>query len=169
MATNADGSADNPDEDKTQYAMLTDELKEEINECFDIFDKDKDGQISYVELGTLLRWLKFNPTEREMKEYAQEFDQISSNLVNKKVVMKIVDRKLQDTDTIDELVEALKLFDNDKDGKLLVPEIRWAMTKLGDAMDEGMVDEMIKEIDGDNDGYIDILEFAKICFNIKER
>lgn len=81
--------------------------------------------------------------------------------------MKIVDRKLQDTDTLDELVEAMKLFDNDKDGKLNVPELRWAMTKLGDAMDEGMVDEMIKEVDTDNDGLIDILEFSKICFNIK--
>jgi Ca2+-binding EF-hand superfamily protein len=94
---------------------------------------------------------------------------MSSNLVNKRTVMKIVDRKLMDTDTIDELVEALKLFDTDKDGRLNVPELRWAMTKLGDAMDEGAVDEMIKEVDGDADGYIDILEFAKICFNIKEK
>jgi Ca2+-binding EF-hand superfamily protein len=74
-----------------------------------------------------------------------------------------------DTDTIDELVEAMKLFDTDKDGRLNVPELRWAMTKLGDAMDEPMVDEMIKEVDGDADGYIDILEFAKVCFNIKEK
>ena len=94
---------------------------------------------------------------------------MSSNLVNKRTVMKIVDRKLMDTDTIDELVEALKIFDTDKDGRLNVPELRWAMTKLGDAMDEGAVDEMIKEVDGDADNYIDILEFAKICFNIKEK
>lgn len=156
-------------EDKYEFKMLNDEIKEEIEECFDIFDKDKDGQITYVELGTLLRWLKFNPTEREMKDFATEFDQMSSNLVNKRTVMKIVDRKLMDTDTIDELVEALKLFDTDKDGRLNVPELRWAMTKLGDAMDEASVDEMIKEVDTKGDGYIDILEFAKICFNIKEK
>lgn len=156
-------------EDKYEFKMLNDEIREEIDECFDIFDKDKDGQITYVELGTLLRWLKFNPTEREMKDFATEFDQMSSNLVNKRTVMKIVDRKLMDTDTIDELVEALKLFDTDKDGRLNASELRWAMTKLGDAMDEGAVDEMIKEVDGDADGYIDILEFAKICFNIKEK
>ena len=156
-------------EEKFDFKMISEELKEEIEECFDIFDKDKDGQINYVELGTLLRWLKFNPTEREMKEFAQEFDPMSTNLVNKRTVMKIVDRKLMDTDTIDELVEALKLFDSDRDGKLDVPELRWAMTKLGDVMDEGLVDEMIKEVDGDADGLIDILEFAKICFNIKEK
>jgi Ca2+-binding EF-hand superfamily protein len=69
--------------------MINEELKEEIEECFDIFDKDKDGQINYVELGTLLRWLKFNPTEREMKEFATEFEPMSTNLVNKRTVMKI--------------------------------------------------------------------------------
>jgi Ca2+-binding EF-hand superfamily protein len=71
MDDNRDGDHNpNEEEDKTEYKMLTDELKEEIDECFDIFDKDRDGQITYVELGTLLRWLKFNPTEREMKEFA---------------------------------------------------------------------------------------------------
>ena len=94
---------------------------------------------------------------------------MNTNLVNKKTVMKIVDRKMMDTDTIDELVEAMKLFDTDRDGRLNVPELRWAMTKLGDVMDEGIVDEMIKEVDSDADGLIDILEFAKICFNIKEK
>ena len=80
-------------EEKFDFKMISEELKEEIEECFDIFDKDKDGQINYVELGTLLRWLKFNPTEREMKEFATEFDPMSTNLVNKRTVMKIVDRK----------------------------------------------------------------------------
>lgn len=49
-----------------------------------------------------------------------------------KIVNRIVDKKLKDTDTIDELVEAMKLFDNDRDGKLIVPELRWAMTRLGE-------------------------------------
>ena len=70
---------------------------------------------------------------------------------------------------MEELVEAMKLFDNDKDGKLLVPELRWAMTRLGEMMDESIVDEMIKEIDPEKKGIIDILEFSKHCFNIKDK
>jgi hypothetical protein len=30
-------------EEKLDFKMITEELKEEIEECFDIFDKDKDG------------------------------------------------------------------------------------------------------------------------------
>lgn len=36
-------------------------------------------------------------------------------------------------------------------------------------MDEGIVDEMIKELDPENKGIVDILEFAKLCFNIKDK
>ncbi len=30
-------------DDKYEFKMLTEEIKEEIEECFDIFDKDRDG------------------------------------------------------------------------------------------------------------------------------
>ena len=73
-----------------------------------------------------------------------------------------------DSDTIDELIEAMRLFDTDNDGKLTVPELRWAMTKLGDCFEEQQVDEMLKEIDKENTGFVDVLEFARISFNVKE-
>ena len=72
-------------------------------------------------------------------------------------------------DTIEELVEAMKLLDINKDGTIQISELRFAMTKLGDAMDETSVDEMVKEIDPDGKGFVDIFEFAKVCFAIKEK
>ena len=41
----------------------------------------------------------------------------------------------------------MKIFDYGKNGSISVPELRWAMTKLGAGMDDTAVDEMIKEID----------------------
>ena len=38
-----DGGAPGEEEDKTEYKMLNEDIKYEINECFDIFDKDKDN------------------------------------------------------------------------------------------------------------------------------
>ena len=38
-----EGEHPGEEEDKTEYKMLTDDLKDEINDCFEIFDKDKDG------------------------------------------------------------------------------------------------------------------------------
>ena len=104
-----------------------------------------------------------------MKEYQEKYDTTKTNLVNKRVVMEITNSKVMEPDTIDELLEAMKLFDKNNDGHILVPELRWAMTKLGDCMDESAVDEMIKEVDNENKGHVDILEFAKCCFAIKEK
>ena len=158
-----------PEDEKSKFKNISEELFEEIDECFEIFDKDKDNYISYFDLTSLLRWLKFNPTEREMKRYVELYDTTKSNLVTRKTVYEIVDQKVLEPDTIEELVEAMKLLDINKDGTIQISEFRFAMTKLGDAMDETSVDEMVKEIDPDGKGFVDIFEFAKICFAIKEK
>ena len=157
------------EEEEDKFPNLTEEMREEISECFEIFDKDKDGQINFIDLANLLRWLKFNPTEREMKQYMETYDSSNTNMVNKKTVNEIVNKKVLEPDTIEELIEAMKVFDYNKDGTIAVPELRWAMTKLGECLDEISVDEMIKEIDSENKGFVQIMDFSKVCFNIKEK
>ena len=56
----------------------------------------------------------------------------------------------------------MKLLDQTGDGQILVPELRWAMTKLGDVMDEAAVDDMIKELDSENKG----CPKGKLCENV---
>lgn len=75
---------------------------------------------------------------------------------------------MESPDTIEQLMEALALFDHDSDGKITVPEFRWAMSKLGDAFEEKEVDDIIKEIDKEGTGFIEILQFSKTSFAVKE-
>ena len=101
---------------------------EEIEEVFDIFNKNKDGLISFFDLGNLLRWLKFNPTGTELKDYEEKYDTQKTGLVNIKVVKEIVNKKVMEPDTIEELIEAMKVLDYHNDGTIAVPELRWAMS-----------------------------------------
>lgn len=117
-----------PEEEKSDLSV---EQKEEIMEYFGVFDKENTDQIEVANLGPLLRSLRFNPTESELIKLVQQYDKHSSNKLTKKQIFEIVANKLKDTDTIEELVEAMKLFDLDKDGKIEVKELRWAMTQLG--------------------------------------
>ena len=71
-----------------------------------------------------------------MKRYIEVYDTNKNIQVTKKIVYEIVEQKVLEPDTIEELVEAMKLLDINKDGTILVSELRYAMTKLGDAMDE---------------------------------
>ena len=47
--------------------------------------------------------------------------------------------------------------------------MRWAMTALGEELDDLMVDGIIKEADKEQTGYINVIDFAKLCFGIKEK
>ena len=84
-------------------------------------------------------------------------------------VKTIANRKAVDPSTIDQTVEALKTFaDPGNPSKIDIQELRWAMTKLGDAMDEKDVDDMIAQLDPEKSGMIDIQAHANYSHGIKE-
>ena len=143
-------------------------MQEKVKEIFGIFEKEQSGNIEFDTLGTVLRWLSFNPTEEELEKYKKEYDKRDDDIIKFADVLKIVSKKSQEPDTIEEFIEAAKIFDQDQDGKIEVTELRWAMTKLGDLMKDNLVDEMIAELDKEKTGFIEIEQFAKVSFNIKE-
>jgi len=49
-------------------------------------------------------------------------------LINLRDVKEIVDKKIMEPDTIEELIEAMKILDSHNDGTIVVSELRWAMT-----------------------------------------
>lgn len=59
---------------KTETLDAHEEFKTEVMEVFDMFDKEKDMTIEVAALATMLRWLKFNPTEKELQQYQVTYD-----------------------------------------------------------------------------------------------
>ena len=60
--------------DQTKKYDLDQTTLDNINETFEIFDKNKEDKIPSESLGSVLRWLGFNPTERELQKYTKEHD-----------------------------------------------------------------------------------------------
>ena len=110
------------------WADLSEEMKENINDTFDIFDKNKEDKVDRPSLGPILRWLGFNPTDRELKKYSSDYDKLGNGFFTKENVYDIVSKKQHEPDTLHEFVEACNLLDNDADGKIPVTELRWALT-----------------------------------------
>ena len=71
-------------------------------------------------------------------------------------------KKMKDTDTEEELVEAFKVFDRDGNGLISAAELRHVMTNLGEKLTDEEVDEMIREADVDGDGHINYEEFVRM-------
>lgn len=76
--------------------------------------------------------------------------------------LSLMARKMKDTDTEEELVDAFKVFDRDGNGLISSAELRHVMTNLGEKLTDEEVDEMIKEADMDGDGHINYEEFVRM-------
>ena len=81
-------------EEEIVYKNLTAEMKEEIDEIWDIFDRQNEGSIGFMDFGTVLRWLKFYPTEKELKAYMEKYDKKKENRITKENIYAITNDKV---------------------------------------------------------------------------
>merc|ERR1712226_1151361 len=121
-----------------------------------------DGTISTAELGTVMRSLGQNPTAAELQDMINEVDADGSGTIDFPEFLSLQARKMKDTDTEEELIEAFKVFDRDGSGFISAADLRHIMTNLGEKLTDEEVDEMIREADIDGDGQINYEEFVKV-------
>ncbi len=134
----------------------------EFKAAFELFDKDRDGKITTKELGTVMRNLGQNPSEAELGEMIDEVDLDKNGTIDFKEFLGLMVKKMKDTDTEEELLEAFKVFDRDANGFITNHELRHVMTNLGDSLSPEEIEEMIREADLDGDGQINYEEFVRM-------
>lgn len=155
----------------------------EIHEAFQLFDKDGNGTISTKELGMAMRSLGQNPTEAELMEMINEVDEDGelsgskfkifsksdrtwtdawivnvdhpgSGTVDFPEFLNMMAKKIQCTDSEEEIREAFRVFDKDNQGSISTDEMRFVMRNIPGQMAESEIEEMIQEADQDGDGRI---------------
>ena len=78
---------------------------------------------------------------------------------------KVVQERGKDKETLQDLVDALKVFDSDHDGKITVRDFKHAMMTMGEKMNEQEIDEIVGDSELVSNDYIAIEEFAKMIMN----
>ena len=144
---------------------LSDEKILEFRAAFEIFDKDKDGNITKKELGTVMRNLGQNPSEVELTEMINEVDIDGNETIDFREFLGLMVRKMKDSDIDEELLEAFKVFDRDGNGFITSHELKNVMVNLGEYLTPDEVDELVKEADLDGDGQINYEEFIKLMMS----
>jgi len=142
--------------------QLTEEQISEFKEGFSLFDKDGDGMITTKELGTVMRSLSQNPTEYELQDMIKEIDADGCGTIDFPEFLRMMERRMRDTDAEEEIREAFKIFDKEGNGYISAAELRHVMCNLGEKLTDDEVDEMIREGDVDGDGQINYDEFVKM-------
>jgi hypothetical protein len=79
-----------------------------------------------------MRSLGQNPTEAELHDMIGEIGTQESGTIEFPEFLTMMARKMQDTDSEEEIKEAFKVFDKDGTGYISAEELRHVMTNLGE-------------------------------------
>ncbi|MEM7132538.1 MAG: EF-hand domain-containing protein [Chloroflexota bacterium] len=144
---------------------LTEGQIAQFKEEFSLFDKDGDGSITTKELGTVMRSLGQNLAESELQEMIDEVDVSRNGEVNFPEFLVMMERKIKDTDSDEEVREAFRVFDKDGNGYIHASELKHVMMNLGKRLTDEEIDKMIKEADLDADSRVNYEEFVKMMMS----
>ena len=149
--------------------MLKEVTIAEILEIFTLFDGNADGYVSTMQLGTIMRGLDFNPTEREVAEMQRDLDPNQTGSFDQNSLISLVARRPKQVDTLQDMIEALNVLSSDSsedkvNTKMQVEAFRTALMQ-GRENGENLADHQIEEIITDcklvHDEQIVIEELAK--------
>lgn len=137
-------------------------LNAEFKEAFDEFDKDGSGSISTKELLGVMRSMGQNPTEDEVLELVMEIDTDGNGTIDFHEFINMMKKKSSETDQLEDLKEAFRMFDKNNDGFIDLVELRKVTTLMGASLTSKELNEFMKEADKDGNGKIDYAEFTSM-------
>ncbi|RCV43634.1 hypothetical protein SEVIR_9G315200v4 [Setaria viridis] len=147
-----------------QQSRLDDDQLAELREIFRSFDRNADGSLTQLELGSLLRSLGLTPSADQLDALITRADTNSNGLVEfSEFVALVAPDLLADSSPYseDQLRRLFAIFDRDGNGFITAAELAHSMARLGHALTVKELTGMIKEADTDGDGRINFQEFSR--------
>lgn len=130
----------------------------ELEEAFLRFDANRDGKISTLELGSVLRSLGDNPSDEELRLMMKEADRDGDGFID---LQEFILLNSECSPSVSEdLRRAFLVFDTDADGKISVEELYRVLNRLGESCTREDCGLMIQGVDKNGDGFVDFKEFC---------
>lgn len=141
---------------------MDDLMNAEFKEAFDEFDKDGSGSISTKELLNVMRSMGQNPTEDEVLELVMEVDLNGDGTIDFQEFLQMMKKKSSEADQMQDLREAFRMFDRNKDGFIDLIELKKVTSLMGATLSNMELQDFMKEADKDGNGKIDYEEFVNM-------
>ena len=141
--------------------LLTAQETKELRTLFQAIDSNGDGKLSRQELIEEYRkTMSSEDAEREVDVIMEKVDSDKSGFIDYTEFLQasMDHKKMMNADT---LTRAFSVFDTDNSGKISAEEIRRALGQEAES-EETLWREIIREVDQNGDGEIDLIEFAAI-------
>ena len=141
---------------------LTEEKLVELRCAFDLFDGDNDGKIAPAELGKAIEKMGQKLSEEDLREMVKEVDSDYSGTIEFNEFVALMESKMRDNDSEEEIFEAFKIFDKKGNGHISRNDIKNVMKSLHDPLTQEELDDIMKTWDLDKDGYLNFDEFKNM-------
>ena len=109
-----------------------------------------------------MRSMGQNPTEDELLELVMEIDLDGNGTIDFSEFLEMMKKKANEADQMDDLKEAFKIFDRDRDGFIDMKELKNVTMMLGTMLSKEEVAEFMAEADVDQNGKLDYDEFSRM-------
>ncbi|KAL9184262.1 hypothetical protein ACHAXT_002348 [Thalassiosira profunda] len=147
---------------KSAPPELTEDQKQEIREAFDLFDTDGSGTIDAKELKVAMRALGFEPSKEEIRKLISQVDTDGSGTVDFPEFLAMMQTKMGERDSREEIIKAFRLFDDDDTGKISFRNLKRVAKELGESVTDEELQEMIDEADRDGSGEVSQDDFIRV-------
>jgi calcium-dependent protein kinase len=146
--------------------MATKEEKKELMETFQTLDTNQDGVLSKEELTAGLKKINKFINEEEVDQIMARIDSNKDQTINytEFVAAAIDKRKLL---TEDRIKACFRIFDKDGSGKITTAELK-QMFQGKNVVDEKVWTDLIREVDQNGDGEIELVEFKEVLVKLVE-
>ncbi|CAN4090591.1 unnamed protein product [Withania somnifera] len=134
---------------------------EEMKRVFDKFDTNKDGKISKEEYKSAMKMLGSgwgNTRSYEVADAFQAADTNGDGFISFEEFMRV--QNLEGGVNSTDIKSAFKAFDLDGDGKISAEELLQVQRMLGEKCSLESCKKMVRGVDANGDGLIDIDEFV---------
>ncbi|GLJ54568.1 hypothetical protein SUGI_1172040 [Cryptomeria japonica] len=136
----------------------------ELEKVFRHFDANGDGKISVSELGAVINSLEgtsnASASHEELEMMIKEVDSDGDGFIDlQEFIAFNIKSEGGGVGSLQELRDAFRIFDRDRNGYISAEELRSVLTSVGDTCSFEDCLEMIKGIDSDGDGYVNFEEF----------
>ncbi|CAF0755408.1 unnamed protein product [Adineta steineri] len=129
---------------------------------FQLFDKNKDGCISSLELRSACQQLQMPIDEKRMKDLFVNREHITFDEFCR--IMQDFGHHAHDA----YLNETFRAFDRNSDGYITAKEIKKTMKNLGEPLTDKQAKDMLKTADANGDGKLSLEEFRTLFNQITQ-
>jgi Ca2+-binding EF-hand superfamily protein len=136
--------------------------EEEMKKMIILFDDEGDDKIDGTQIGSVARALGLKPTEAVVEKATGKKYKKGEARIGYEEFAPIFEalKKEKDVGSLNDYMEALRVFDKEENGKITLPELKHALLALGERLTRDQVDE-ITDGAADPEGMVKYADFIK--------